>query len=168
MKKYLFTLLLMVIGSLAVAQKNNLIIGIRGFQDIGFEIGFKKEYVGFKLLSACDYELRTYNEDLKNNKYSEHLGERYHLMYGAGFLLNVYDPLWLSFNVGYGWSGKYGWDKNREIPGSINTVKGLDVGLEVTLFMNTFYFSAGYETIPSGYKVNKPVNIFTLAGGFTF
>lgn len=168
MKKSLLIVLFLAVGTWAYAQDGNVFLGFRFAQDMGVELGVLKDGIGYKAIASCDYELWSYADDVKKGEYSKHLGERYHLMYGAGFLMRVADPVWVSLNAGYGWAGKYGWDRDREIAGSISTVKGLDVGIEVRCNIDVYYLSLGYETIPAGFRINKPVNIVTLAAGFTF
>ena len=168
MKKSFFIVLFLTVGTWAYAQYDRLFVGFRFFQDMGFEVGMTKDKIGYKIIAAWDYSLMSYEDDLKKGDYSKHLGERYHLVYGLGFMYNVSDPLWLSVNAGYGWAGKYGWDRNREVAGSIGTVQGLDVGVELRYDLSDYYFSVGYETIPAGFAVSKPVNIVSLAVGISF
>jgi hypothetical protein len=164
MKKYLLGLFLLLTP---LAYGQDVFAGFRIIQDFGFEMGLTFNRFGVKAFGAGDYHLLS-TTDPKKSDFKDCTGERYHLVYGAGLLCRLGTPLWLCLDAGYGWSGKYGWNETGEIYGSTNTIKGLDIGVELMLHSDEYYISVGYETMPFSFKINNPVNLLTIAVGMYF
>lgn len=176
MRKILFGLLLLL-GSSAYAESGGF-FGVKLMQDIGMEGGLLWKHVGLKAYCSADYSyssiyvLGSTNDDSSSNYEPDRYdGNRYHLAYGGGFMIKLFKPMWLSLNAGYAWSGKHSYDETlttKNKYGSINNVKGLEIGADLIWNFDGFYISAGYSVMPSVMKNSNPINLFSIAiGGFT-
>ena len=164
MKKILIGLFLLCS---TVAHGQDIFLGVRLLQDLGADLGFTGDRIGFKVFGASDYHFQS-TTDPKNAEFKDHTGERYHLVYGGGFMYRIAGDFWASLNAGYGWSGKYGWDEAGELYGSTRTVRGLDLGIDLMLRLDNYYISVGYDTMPATFKRGIPMNLVAVGVGMCF
>ena len=166
MRKQLIILILLLFGPFAYGQVS-VIAGVNFYSNSALELGLTfKNIAGVKAIAMCDWR-RTYNNMVKDdNKIEKTVGKPYRLMYGGGLVINIPGPFWVGVNVGYGWKGKYIFDESSNRMCVTDHIEGLDVGLDVIwLFSEYFYAIAGYETIPKGFKSNRPVNDLKIGIG---
>lgn len=164
MRKLLITLALVLISWTASSQVS-LQFGTRLFQYSGLEAGITfGDRFGIKAIAQCDW----YRPGLlsKKSNLDASLGKTYRLMYGGGIVYRFAGNFWLSIDVGYGWKGKYAIDESTGNLGVTDHVEGLDIGADIRwAFAKNWYLSAGYETIPIGFKLKRPVHDFVLGIG---
>lgn len=166
MRKGLVILLLSLLCMGLQAQEKDVFLGLRLYQNAGLEVGmtFQNRF-GFSLLMETDW--RRVNGFKRDQDIEQAQGKVYKLMYGAAACVRIAGPVWLSLYGGYGWHGTYVWDTPNNQMAATNGVQGLDLGADVRVIIGkNFYLTAGYETIPAGFKLNRPVHEFNLGLGF--
>lgn len=168
MKKVVIVIALLLIyytsfGQMAVSA------GVNIYPHSSFELGISfKERIGVKVIAQSDWRRILHYLVKDENDVEKTIGKTYRLMYGGGLLVRVAKPVWVSINAGYGWKGKYIYDDSLQRMAVTNHVEGLDIGLDVKwVFSKYFYAYVGYETIPKGFRVNRPVNEIRVGCGMS-
>ena len=175
MKKLVFVLFLLLCGS--VYAESDGFWGIRIMQDLGLEGGKIWRNYGFKVYTSIDYNYNaiyilglTDEESTRDDDDpARYDGRRYHLTYGAGLMMHIYRPIWLSLDAGYAWSGNHAYDPSLSTSrkyGSVNNKKGLELGGSLMWNFENFYISAGYAVMPLVIKDNKSSGLFSISIGF--
>lgn len=159
MRKALVCLVL-AFACLSLSAQTELYAGLRLFQSVGLEAGltFGNRF-GFKGISQCDW----YRLSSPKRAQNEIIGKTYRLMYGGGLMMRVAGDFWLSVNAGYGWRGKYLFEETSGTLAVTDEVKGLDLGADIRWHFHTNWSAMiGYETIPVGFKIKRPVHEIVL------
>lgn len=152
--------LILSLACLSLSAQTELYVGVRFFQSAGLEAGLTfGDRFGFKGISQCDW----YRMSSRKSPYNNIIGKTYRLMYGGGLMMRVVGNFWLSLNAGYGWRGKYFYEETTGTLAVTDEVKGLDLGADIRWhFHNNWSVMVGYETIPVGFKLNRPVHEIVL------
>ena len=165
MKKALVFILLSLMPVILSAQTDvDGFGGIRLYQNMGLELGVTwNNRIGIKAITQCDW----HNPSIFKDKEKNLAGKTHRIMYGGGVLFRIAGPIWISLDAGYGWHAEYAYDSQTGNLGAVHMVKGLDLGAEIRWdFSENWYVTAGYETIPLGFKKGTPVHEIILGVGF--
>lgn len=169
--KRLLLLISLALACLDLSAQSEFIWGFRLYPYSGMEVGLSfGDRFGIKAISQSDWDRPGGLINTKNETgISKALGKTYRLMYGGGLSLRVVGGFWLSLEAGYGWRGKYAIDeKNRQLAVK-DHIQGLDVGVSIRwAFNENWYLMAGYETMPDGFKLGRPVNEIILGIGTSY
>lgn len=159
---------LMLMGLASQSAFSQPFVGLKLGTDAGIEAGFTiANMVSIKGYMFTDY---TSTLLLFNNKNTNpYEGNRYHLTYGGGIGARIVGPVWLVLDVGYGWGGRYTIDPVYETRARKNNAQGIELGFEGQwYFTDELYLSAGYFTIPAGFKYGAPVHCAMASIGVRF
>lgn len=162
MRKFLVCVAL-GLACLSLQAQTAVHVGARVFPSAGLEAGISfGNRIGIKAISQCDW----YRTGMFKYDHDEIIGKTYRLMYGGGLSVRLAGNFWFSLDVGYGWRGKYLYESESGSLAVSEQVKGLDVGADIRWnFSDNWYLMAGYETIPDGFKLNRPVHEVVLGFG---
>lgn len=97
------------------------------------------------------------------------LGKGYRLSYTVGPTVKALDWLWFGASVGYGEYGTYSYSTMLNKYGISEKVKGLELGLLVRyVYQDCVVLEVGYGTIPTGFKLDRPLHDISFGIGFCF
>ena len=101
--------------------------------------------------------------------FNEVLGKGYRLSYTAGPVVKTLDWIWLGAAIGYGEYGTYSYSTMLNKYGISEKVKGLELGLHVRfVFKELLVCEVGYNIIPTGLKLERPLHDISFGIGFCF
>lgn len=137
--------------------------------DVGFDIGVTfNDIFGVKAGMMSDIYHPHGDEAEVLKGYKEALGKKYRLSYTVGPMLKLADWLWLSAVVGYGEYGTYGYSTKREMYGVSGKIKGLEAGAQLRFVFDDCSVEIGYNTVPKGFSLKRPLHDVSLGVGINF
>lgn len=175
MKRLFGTFLLMLVVAVSAGKASAQDVGcyfslktnIR--LDVGCDIGVTfKDRFGVKvgMMSDVYHPYGDENEVLQD--YKDAVGKNYRLSYTAGPMVKIVDWMWLSAVVGYGEYGTYGYSDRLEMYGISGKIKGLEAGAQLLFVFDMYSVEVGYNTIPNGFALNRPLHDISIGVGMKF
>lgn len=165
MKRFLGVVLLLVLLSGTEKMQAKVFQSYYGLVKANLHLAMGAD-VGFVIVDRfavqvgmlADISRPSGNDADKIAKYKEVLGDKYRLSYTAGPSVKLVDWLWLTVVAGYGEAGVYGYSERLDKYGISGKVKGLEAGIQLRFVMKNCTVGVGYNTIPKGFSLHRPLH----------